>query len=344
MNKLAVTNNQRENGAQAPQTPDRGPALTERLAALAEPVRLRLLRLLEKEELSVGEVAKIVQMPQSTVSRHLKVLSDSSWATRRASGTASYYRLNTGDLSEEASSLWRTVRDQMEDTATLREDRRRLDAVLADRRTDSLSFFGRVSGEWDAIRAELFGSGFTAQALPALLPPDAVVADLGCGTGNAAEHMAPFVKRVIAVDGSTPMLKAAEKRLEGFENIDFVEGDLLSLPLDDESVDAALCVLVAHHLDDPQRAINEMRRILRPGGVALIVDMFEHDRSIYRDTMGHRHMGFSRERIERMMGAAGFTDVRVTPLRSSAEAKGPGLFASSGRCEASGGRGIRTKE
>lgn len=336
MNKLADTNKSARPGGSVKQN-GRGASvgLTDRLAALSEPIRLRLLRLLEQEEMSVGEVAKVVQMPQSTVSRHLKILHESGWARRRTSGTASYYRLSHDDLTQATRALWRTVREQMEETASIQEDERRLGAVLAERRTDSLSFFGRVSGEWDAIRTELFGSGFTERALAALLSPDSVVADLGCGTGNASEHIAPFVDRVIAVDGSRPMLDAAEKRLADFNNIKFVEGDITDLPLENGSIDAALCVLVIHHLESPLDALREFHRVLRPGGAALVIDMYEHDRSIYRETMGHSHLGFSQARIEALMTEAGFDRIRVTPLRSSGDAKGPGLFAATGRKQTS---------
>ncbi|MEC9372191.1 MAG: metalloregulator ArsR/SmtB family transcription factor [Planctomycetota bacterium] len=331
MNKLATTNSTSRTPPVS-HAPTRATAdLTERLAALAEPVRLRLLRLLEREQLSVGEVARVVQMPQSTVSRHLKVLAEANWLTRRAMGTATYYRVAEPDLAPEAAALWRTVREQIGDDATLQEDARRLRSVLAERRSDSLSFFGRVSGEWDAIRTELFGAGFTTAALPALLPPDTVIADLGCGTGNAAERLAPYVKKVIAVDVSSPMLDASRKRLAEFDNVEFVEGDLTDLPLEDASVDAAVCVLVLHHLPQPAAAIAEMRRLLKPGGAAAIIDMYAHDREEYRTTMGHQHLGFSEQDMTRWLEEAGLTDARVAPLRSDPEAKGPGLFVASAR-------------
>lgn len=307
------------------------PPLTERLAALSEQIRLRLLRLLERDELSVGEVAKVVQLPQSTVSRHLKLLADAGWLMRRAEGTASYYRLLHDDLPAESRELWNTVRRQFADSAQLREDDRRLDSVLAERSADSMAFFGRVAGEWDAIRVDLFGPDFTPRALLGLIPHEWTVADLGCGTGNIAELLAPLVRHVIAVDQSAPMIKAAKKRLRGHKNVEFVRGDLLALPQEDASVDAATCALVLHHLDDPAGALAEMRRIVRPGGTALIIDMQEHDRTVYRATMGHKRLGFSEEEIDSLLEDAGFESRRVIPMPDSAEGKGPGLFIATGR-------------
>jgi ArsR family transcriptional regulator len=305
-------------------------SVTERLAALSEMLRLRICRLLERKELSVGEIAKVVQLPQSTVSRHLKVLSDAGWLDKRSEGTATMYRLIADDLEPEARQLWITVRDQLQGDVHVEEDARRLGAVVAERKTDSLSFFGRVAGEWDDVRVELFGDEFTTKALLALIPNDWVVADLGCGTGNASELIAPYVKEVIALDQSKPMLDAARKRLSAHDNIHFMDGPIEAIPLDPESVDAAVCFMVLHHVPEPAEAAGEMRRIIKPGGKALIVDMFEHDRTEYRHTMGHRHLGFDEVSTTRLLKEVGFVDVRLIPLPSHPEAKGPGLFAATG--------------
>lgn len=305
--------------------------LVERLTALSEPVRLRLLRLLEKEELSVGELAKVVQLPQSTVSRHLKVLTDGGWVVARSEGTSTLLRLVRDDLEESHRSLWHTVREQMNGGTELDEDVRRLTGVLNERRGDTQAFFGRVAGEWDGVRQELFGDRATVQALLALLPETWTVADIGCGTGNAAEVLAPLVTKVVAIDQSEAMLSAARKRLKGVENVEFVRGDVEKLPLKDASVHAAVCVLVLHHIEDPTVACREMARVLKPGGVCLIVDMVEHDRVQYKHAMGHRWLGFSIPELVRLLGTAGLSDVRFSVLPAAADAKGPGLFACTAR-------------
>lgn len=317
----------------APNTdrPASGLSTADRLAALAEPLRLRMVRLLENRELTVGELAKVLQTPQSTVSRHLKVLSQAGWLSRRAEGTATMYQLLLDDLPPSVRPLWVAVREQSASRAQADEDDRRLEAVLAERRLDSRSFFGRVAGDWDNVRGELFGHGFTARALLGLLDPSWVVADLGCGAGNAAEHLAPFVARIIAVDQSEPMLKAAQARLERHTNIDFRLGDLESLPIDDESIDAAVTILVLHHLAEPGAALREMHRALRPGGVAMLVDMVAHDRNDYRRTMGHKHLGFGFDHIKIELEQAGFEKIRILPLPSNPNAKGPGLFLATAR-------------
>lgn len=312
------------------------PSITDRLAALGEMVRLRILRVLEREELSVGEVARTVQLPQSTVSRHLKVLAEGEWIAKRAEGTATFYRLILDDLPASSRQLWLAVREQLGGpagegpTAELAEDLRRLSSVLAERREDSQAFFGRVAGQWDEVRNELFGQRFTLLGLLNMLPREWVVADLGCGTGNAAELLAPLVKRVIAIDQSGPMLSAARKRLAGVSNVEFVSGELTGLPLKSGSVDAAVCVLVLHHVEDYAAAIREMRRIVRPGGVVLIVDMLEHDRSSYKHTMGHRWLGFGERQMVDVLGSAGFERARYQAIASDTDVRGPGLFAATG--------------
>lgn len=306
------------------------------LATLSEMVRLRMLRLLETEELSVGEMARVVQLPQSTVSRHLKVLSDGGWLVRRAAGPAMLYRLVLDDLTGPARAVWLSVRGQLGDSADLAEDQRRLEAVLAERRLDSQAFFGRIAGEWDSVRARLFGADFTARALLGLVPRHWVVADLGCGTGNASELLAGHVEKVIAVDQSEPMLTAARQRLEGVKNVQFVAGELEKLPMKDASVDATVCMLVLHHVAEPAAALREMRRIVRAergGGLCLVVDMIEHDREEYRQTMGHAHLGFVPERVAKMMREAGFREAEATILPSDPTARGPGLFAAIGRIQ-----------
>lgn len=306
----------------------------ELLTQLGDLVRLRMLRVLEQQELSVGELVKVLQIPQSSGSRHLRVLSDGGWVFKRTAGPAAYYRVVIDDLASGHRALWSTLRNQLGHDSTLAEDDGRLAAVMAERMTDSQAFFGRVAGEWDGVRAELFGRGFTDQALLGFLNPGWVVADLGCGTGNATELLCPWVREVIAVDRSAEMLDASRDRLgesgHGGANIRFVEGELEALPLESGSVDAAACVLVLHHIKEPVAALREARRVLRGdrgGGMLLVVDMCDHDRIDYRHTMGHVHLGFGEARLEAMLLEAGFASVRMRRLRPGVEASGPSLFA-----------------
>jgi ArsR family transcriptional regulator len=184
-----------------------------------------------------------------------------------------------------------------------------------------------MGGDWDALRATLFGDLFTSEALLALVSPRLLVADLGCGTGFATELLAPVVGAVIAVDREPAMLDAARQRLGDVANVEFRKGDLTALPLADGEVEAAVCLLVMVYLDDPAGAVAEMARILEPGGRAVIVDMVRHDRSSYLHTMGQKHLGFACSDVQAWASAAGFAEVRHRLLRPDTSAKGPGLFA-----------------
>ncbi|MBS0188150.1 MAG: metalloregulator ArsR/SmtB family transcription factor [Planctomycetes bacterium] len=314
-----------------------------RLAVLADRTRLRLLRVLESSELSVGELAQVFQSPQSTVSRHLKVLADAGWLVRRSEGTATYYRMVLDDLTAPARALWVTIREQpgQVDAAEQAEDSRRVAAVLNERRTDSQAYFGRVAGEWDAVRQDLFGTRFTLSALLELLAADWVVADLGCGTGNIAELLAPVVRKVIAIDQSAPMIEAAKRRLAGVRNVEFVLSELSNLPLPASCVDVAAFGLVLHHVPKPEQPLREAARIVRSGeqgvpGRVLVVDMLRHDRSEYRHLMGHQHLGFSREDMESRFEAAGLEPMTFRELPIDPDARGPGLFVATARVAGKG--------
>ena len=309
----------------------RPPAILDHLSALADTTRSRLLLLLDRHELTVSELCGVLQLPQSTVSRHLKALADSGWISARAEGTSNVYAMTRDDLDGSARRLWALVREQVGSSPAAAHDQRRVQTVLADRRTKSQEFFSSSAGQWDRMRDDLFGDRFHLSALTAFADPGWTVGDLGCGTGQMTAALAPFVGHVIAVDGSAAMLQAARKRLQGLENVELRRGDLEALPIDDGRLDAATLVLVLHHLAEPERALAEVFRVMKPGGQLLVVDMQPHDRESYRQQMGHAWLGFSEEHIRRILGETGFDGARIVPLPPDPKSKGPELFVATAR-------------
>jgi ubiquinone/menaquinone biosynthesis C-methylase UbiE/DNA-binding transcriptional ArsR family regulator len=300
------------------------------MTALADPTRSRLLLALERNELTVNELRSILQLPQSTISRHLKMLSAEGWVEARAAGTSRHYRIASDSLDPASRRLWHIVRDEIIHSSAAEHDARRTQAVLAERSTRSQQFFSTSAGQWDKMRLELFGRRADV-ALLGLLDESWTVADLGCGTGAISQSLAPFVERVIAVDESSAMLAAAKKRLHGLANVDIRNGRLEALPLDDAEIDVALLFLVLHYAVEPARVISEAVRVLKPGGRLLVLDMMPHDRQDLRLTMGHLWQGFDRASVADWMEAAGLDSFRYSELPADPEAKGPSLFAASGK-------------
>lgn len=306
---------------------DTAAPILEHMAALADPLRCRMLLVLEGHELTVSELCAVLQLPQSTVSRHLKTLLDDGWVTSRREATSRYYGMDARGLDEGARRLWPLTREHLAGTPAAERDARRLKSQLARRRSRSEEFFSSASGRWDRLRDELFGRAFHAQALVALLEPTLVVGDLGCGTGQLSALLAPHVARVIGVDGSPEMLRAARARLGGMDNVDLRRGELEALPIDDEELGCAMLALVLHHVPDPGRALAETARALKPGGRLLVVDMLPHDRVDYHEQMGHVWLGFPEGQTRRLLEAAGFERIRLHALPADPDANGPPLFA-----------------
>jgi len=307
-----------------------GTTILGRLSALADITRARLLLVLERHELTVSELCAALQLPQSTVSRHLKVLADEGWVTSRADGASNRYQL-APQLDAPVRRLWQATRDQIAGLAETTRDRERLRSVLARRPTRSQEFFSSAAGQWDRMRVELFGARTELLPLLGLLDPSWTVGDLGCGTGPLAHALAPFVRQVIGVDESTAMLKAARFRVAGLPNVELRRGELQALPIEDATLDLAIVVLVLHYLARPAAALAETRRVLGPGGRLLLVDMMPHERAEYRQAMGHLWQGFSEGQMQDWLEEAGLEADGYHPLPADPVAKGPMLFALSAR-------------
>ena len=228
--------------------------------ALADATRSRMLLVLERHELTVAELCAVLQLPQSTVSRHLKTLADAAWVSSRRDGTSRYYTLALDDRGPATRRLWSLLREQVGPTPGADQDARRLRGVLARRQTKSQEFFASAAGQWDKLREELFG--------PRVVPARAArAARSGMDRRRsrlrhrAGRRGARAVRRAasIAVDRSADMLQAARRRLRDLGNVDVRRGELEALPIEDAALDAATLLLVLHHVPDPARGAARSR-------------------------------------------------------------------------------------
>jgi len=313
-------------------TPEREPSrIFDRISVLSDPIRCRILLLLEGQELAVSEICQVLQLPQSTVSRHLKTLVDDGWIRARKEGTSRQYSATPEPEDVSAQRLWQLVREEISSSVGALQDRTRLTGILSERRTRSQEFFSTAAGDWAELRQDLFGERFDLEGLLGLLDEEWTVGDLGCGTGQTTQSLAPFVSGIVAIDESDAMLAAARTRLAGTHNVDLRLGRLEDLPIDDHTLDAAISVMVLHHVTDPARVLIEASRALKPSGKLLVVDMLPHERQEFRQQMGHVWLGFDEPQIRLWLDNAGFHRIRFHELRADPNALGPSLFAATAR-------------
>ncbi|UCG31617.1 MAG: metalloregulator ArsR/SmtB family transcription factor [Phycisphaerales bacterium] len=306
--------------------------------ALGDTTRQRLLVVLLQHELSVTELVRILGQPQSTISRHLKVLRDAGLVLDRREGTNILYEAAAPSRNGHDPTLRDRLQEWMDSQRLPEQMAQRLKAVLRESREQSESFFSSVAYRWDQLREEHFGASFHLEALTGLLPSDWTVADVGTGTGFLLPVLARTFRSVIAVEMVPEMLSMARSRpdLEDVDNISFRQGSLEKLPVQDESADLALAVLVLHHVESPPAALEELGRIVKPGGRLLIVEQAAHSLSEFHERMQDRWWGFEASELEEEVSEAGFEDVESKPLparadRPASAAEAPGLFALSAR-------------
>lgn len=303
------------------------------LQTLADGTRVRLLAVLSHQELSVSELCLILQLPQSTVSRHLKLLTADGWVGCRRDGTNQLYWGSQSQWCQSRQELWQWITEQQNGSATLSNDRHRMLHILS-QRSRSEAFFNSAAEQWDKLRVEHFGVQLDAFILAASFSADWQVAELGCGSAPLAQLVAPYVRQVIAIDNSAAMLAAARHRLSGLDNVRLEQSTLEALPLEAQSVDAAWMVMVLPYLESPIEALRESARILKPTANLVLVDLLPHDRQSYRQEMGHVRLGIQQTELNEWFDAAGLRPVSYHCLPADPHAKGPALFASVARPQA----------
>lgn len=291
------------------------------LRALADPTRLRIMRLLADMELAVGELAQVLGQSQPRVSRHVKILCDAGLAERRREGSWVFLHIAVG--ADRAPPLGSAVArllaageaDDATFAARCAEDRRHLAAIRAAREEQAAAYFARHAAEWDTLRSLHSPDGPVEAALAAALGADrpggpelGALLDVGTGTGRMAELFAPRATQVTAVDKSPEMLRLARTRLQHLPagTVDLQQGDFTALPFPAERFHTVLFHQVLHYAQEPEAVLAEAARVTAPGGRIAVVDFAAHAHEELRTLHAHARLGFSDEQMLALLTAAGY--------------------------------------
>jgi ArsR family transcriptional regulator len=282
------------------------------LRALADPTRLRILALLERDELSVQELQEITRLGQSRISTHLGLLHDAGFLRSRRDGKRTFYGAAPPRTPPDREWLQLAVRGARE-LPEAEPDQVNLRRILELRQDQAKLMFNQVAGRFDRS----YGPGRSWQAFGQLLlrmVPAVTVADLGSGEGLLSELLALRARKVIAVDNSEKMVAfGAEKaRKSGRRNLEFRLGDLEDPPVEAQSVDVVILSQALHHAVHPERAVRSAHRLLRPGGQLLVLDLLRHRFEQAHELYGDRWLGFAESDLHGWLEAAGFKHIEVS--------------------------------
>ena len=273
-----------------------------RLKVFADATRVRLLALLEREELTVAELSAITRLAQPRVSTHLSKLKEAGLVRDRRSGVSAYYRFDDAALDPAQRSLWQTLREGSDDPL-LRQDAERVSAVLAARATEQ-NWADSVAGDmerhyspgrtWEAM---------ARSALPLLQPGD--VLDIASGDGVLAELLAPHSHRYVCLDSSTKVVLAASERLRRLKNVEVREGNMHALPFPAAHFDLVVLMHALTYADQPAQAVAEAARVVRPGGLVLLTSLARHEHRGAVEAFGHVNLGFAEKELQKFASKGG---------------------------------------
>lgn len=290
--------------------------LADLFQALADPTRLRILALLSRMELSVGELADLLNQSQPRVSRHVRILAEAGVVERRKEGSWVFLALGSTPRVQPLLSLVEDWLDE-ETRAVFEQDSARLDGVRADRAEAASRYFSAHASVWDSIRSLHVAESEVEMAIDRALGNRSLgrLVDIGTGTGRMIELFGPRSAQAIGIDRSSEMLRLARAKLElaGVRS-SLRQGDMYALPLGDSSADCVIIHQVLHYAHAPADAIEEAARVLAPGGTLLVVDFAAHDREELRTSDAHLRLGFADEVMASWFAAAGLTIDHVEHL------------------------------
>ena len=272
--------------------------------ALSDETRLRLLHLLLHHELKVGELVSVLDMGQSRISRHLKILAEAGLVDSLKEGVwGLYFAVKGGPGREFINSIQYLLKKD----PVLQADLVQAAQVIEERRLTTQRFFSTIANSWELLKQEILGDFDLNQIIVNDMNNPAVAADLGCGTGDLLERMAPRAGKLIGVDSAPGMLARARKRFDDSDKrIEVRLGELEHLPLGNSEVDLAVVSLVLQYLEKPAAAIAEAARVIRPDGHFILADFERHRQTDLREKYGARWLGFDTEEVTQWLASNGF--------------------------------------
>ena len=288
--------------------------------ALADPTRLRILRLLGSMELAVGEVAQVLGQSQPRVSRHIGILCDAGLAERRREGSWIFLRARgEAALCADVSQLLERAEESDAEFARLcADDRRKLAEIRSAREQQAQQYFADHAHDWDALRRLHSSDDKVEAALHRSLGQQAIgrLLDIGTGTGRMAELFAEGAEHIVALDKSLAMLRVARAKLQHLptDRVELVQGDFASLPFAAASFDTVLFHQVLHFAQSPATVLAEAARVTREGGRVAIVDFAAHQREELRERHAHARLGFADDQMKQLLEEAGFAAAKPISL------------------------------
>jgi ArsR family transcriptional regulator len=297
------------------------PSILKNLRLLADPSRLRILLLVEREELSVAELQEILGMGQSRISTHLSQLKNAGLVEDRRNGKSILYRLKPSAQSNGFSEMLVVLRQAAAEIPEAEQDTEALRLALRRRQDKMRAYFDELAGKFGRNYVPGRSWQGLAETLLTLLPP-MVIADLGAGEGTFSQLLARRARKVIAVDNSEKMVEYGRElaRKYGVKNLEYRKGDLEAVPIRDATVDLAFFSQALHHAQHPARAVAEASRILRPGGRIVVLDLLRHSYEEARELYADLWLGFTEVEVTRFLRQAGFKNIETSVVHSEEDA------------------------
>lgn len=300
-------------------------ALLRSFKSLSDETRIRILHILSYADFSVNELVEILGSGQSSVSRHLKILTDAGLLGFRREGSWVYYGLRgapnlgfTGS-GEIAQSLIVWILSFRDEIPYRDQDQKMANAILSRREATSREFFDGVGVQWERVQEEVLDPRVYRDRVVESLPAQSqLLLDLGCGPGGLIPFLLSKAERVLGIDSSEKMVEISKQEFSGNPQVTIQEAALENLPVDDGSADTVVASMVLHHISNPPKVISEVSRSLKPGGCFTLVDLEKHNQEFMREKYADLWMGFEPELVKSWLGAAGLETVEeeIIPTNS----------------------------